>query len=268
MKKKNSDISIKKITGNVIISQGQKGGVTADEINLSEKKTEKKSFFQNKYVQLIGLISAILGTLSYFGFQPDPKNNIENQNTIKEMSIQDTIKTLKENLKRKNEKAPTIKNEYNISEKENPISVENITGDVVISQNQSGGQTAKTIINQIPEKRNILKKEDILKSYLEKAQPAECEIHILMNDLEAYDLAIQIKSVLDNAGWITGSVIKGLGGYYPPGITITRDKESNASNNLLEGLFLTGLKNVTGQQEFKGSKIAIYIGPNPDNYRQ
>jgi hypothetical protein len=268
MKKKNSDISIKKVTGNVIISQGQQGGVTAHEINPIEKKTEKKSFFQNKYVQLIGLVSAVLGTLSYFGFQPDTKNTINNQNTVKEMPIKDTIKTLKEKLKRKTEVKSNMNKDDDNTEKENPISVQNITGDVVISQNQSGGQTAKTIINQIPEKRNILEKEDILNSYLKKSQPVECDIHILMNDLEAYDLAIQIKAVLDNAGWKTGSIIKGLGGYYPPGITITRDKESNASDNLLEGLFLTGLKNVTGQQEFKGNKIAIYIGPNPDNYRQ
>ncbi len=267
MKKKKSDISINKITGNVIISQGQQGGITAHEINPIEKKAAKKSFFQNKYIQFIGLVSAVLGTLSYFGLQPETKNINANQNTIKEMSIKDTLKTLKGNFKRKTGIKSNMNQNGKNTEKVNPISVQNITGDVVISQNQSGGQTAKTIINQVPEKRNILGKEDILKKYLEKSQPNECDIHVLMNDLEAYDLATQIKTVLDNAGWKTGSIIKGLGGYYPPGITITRDKESNASENLLEGLFLTGLKNVIGQQEFKGNKIGIYIGPNPDNYR-
>lgn len=150
MKKKNSGISIKKVTGNVVISQGQHGGVTAHEINPIEKKTEKKSFFQNKYVQLIGLVSAVLGTLSYFGFQPDTKNNINNQNTVKEMPIKDTIKTLKEKFKRKTEIKPQMKKDNDNTEKENSISVKNITGDVVISQNQTGGITAHSInVNEI-----------------------------------------------------------------------------------------------------------------------
>jgi hypothetical protein len=87
-----------------------------------------------------------------------------------------------------------------------------------------------------------------------------------MNDLETADLAKELKEIMDEAGWTDGNVIKGLGGYYPAGITITRDKESEQSNNVLEGIFRTGFKNVTGQAEYKGDRIGIYIGPNPDNY--
>ena len=136
----------------------------------------------------------------------------------------------------------------------------------VISLNQSGGQTAKTIVNQRPSKRSFKPHKDLIKYWLNQSPPTAYEIHILMNDLETADLAKELKEIMDEAGWADGEIIKGLGGYYPAGITITRDKESIQSQNILEAIFRTGLKNVTGQAEFKGDKIRIYIGPNSDNY--
>jgi hypothetical protein len=157
------------------------------------------------------------------------------------------------------EEAASLEIEYGPNEKV----IDNTT---VISINQQGGQTAKTIVNLRAEKRDINNTGHIIKSYLDKVPPMECVIHVLMNDLEAFDLATQIKIILESSGWKCGNIIKGLGGYYPPGVTITRDKESTSSDNLLEGVFRTGLKNVTGQLKFKGDKIAIYVGPNPDKY--
>lgn len=136
----------------------------------------------------------------------------------------------------------------------------------VVSINQSGGQTAKTIINQKQIRRTFKPHKDLIKTWLKLTPPTAYAIQILMNDLEAFDLAKELKEIFDEAGWPDGNIIKGLGGYYPPGITITRDKESEQSNNILEVIYRTGLKNVTGQAAFKGDRIGIYIGPNPDNY--
>lgn len=136
----------------------------------------------------------------------------------------------------------------------------------VVSINQSGGQVARTIINQRPQKRSFTGQEELIGSFLRRVSPYPYEIHVLMNDIETADLARELKSIFDAAGWVDGKIVKGLGGYYPAGITVTRDKDSEAADTVLEALFRTGFKNVTGQAAVKGAAIGVYIGPNPDAY--
>jgi hypothetical protein len=151
------------------------------------------------------------------------------------------------------------------SEGSEGITVVDSPGAIVI-KNNIGGQVAHTIINQKPLKRTFKPHKDLITSFLSQTAPYPYVIHILMNDMETSDLAIELKAIFDDAGWTEGSIIKGMGGHYPAGITVTREKETVQSDNVLEAIFRTGLKNVTGEEKKDVGKIGIYIGPNPDNY--
>lgn len=157
MKKKDSKINIGNVSGNVVISQNQKGGLTTH--STSEKsKEQKKSFFNNKYVLSIGLIAAILGILGYFGLQPTSNINVTNPNdSVQQIKIPitNTIDTTKkENVEPKRDSILTnktsMKKNTDNANNEKPISIGDVTGDVVISQNQTGGITAHSVnVNQV-----------------------------------------------------------------------------------------------------------------------
>lgn len=99
---KNSNINIKKVSGNITISQNQKGGITSQGGNHQKPNKERPSFFTNKYVLLIGFISAVLGIFAYFGYQPSVNN--KNAETIKATDstkiIHDTTKNKSTTIKK------------------------------------------------------------------------------------------------------------------------------------------------------------------------
>ena len=97
MKKKNSDIYVKKVSGNIIISQGQKGGVTAHDNIIGNSKPKGISFFKKKYVIIIGLVGSVLTILAYFGLQPAFKKDKNILNHMIEIYKNDTAKTLNGN---------------------------------------------------------------------------------------------------------------------------------------------------------------------------
>jgi len=154
-KNKKHSISIKNVAGSVVSSNNQSGGTTAHSVNnnviSNTVSSKKESFFSKWYVQLFGFFSAVLTILAYFGYQPrtsthQPQRLNSKQNVVslhkpvtKLAITSDTIKKKKVN-------------------KNPPINLGNIRGDVVISQNQTGGITAHTV-NQygkpIPEARHI-----------------------------------------------------------------------------------------------------------------
>jgi hypothetical protein len=148
------------------------------------------------------------------------------------------------------------------SEEKSKINVINSPG-AIISQNQTGGQIAHKIINQKPDRRTFKPHRNLITSFLKKAPPCPFEIHILMNDLEVADLAKELIEIFDEAGWKDGFVVKGLGGYYPPGVTVTRDQESKQSDNILEAIFRTGFKNVTGAERKILAKSESISAPTP-----
>jgi hypothetical protein len=140
----------------------------------------------------------------------------------------------------------------------------NINADV-ISINQSGGQTAKTIVNHRPVRRTLSHAKNAIIAELRKCNPVELELHTLMNDIEAFELAKEIKEIFDTAGWTTNNIIQGLGGVYPPGFLVTREKPSRESEIITLVLYNSGLKGSL-MCEPRGVKHCIYIGPHPDNY--
>ena len=109
MSKKKSKIRIGNVKRDVIISQDQSGGTTAHETKTaSDKKTSKSKW---SIITVIVIIASIATILTYFGIRP-----------------------IKENEMPKDE--------------EDKISIGDVTGDVVISQDQSGGITAHKVIIQ------------------------------------------------------------------------------------------------------------------------
>jgi len=136
----------------------------------------------------------------------------------------------------------------------------------VISINQSGGQIAKTIINQKPDRRTISHARDMFIAELSKIYPIDYQIQVLMNDMEANSLAKEIKEIFNSAGWSHGDIISGMGGVYPPGITISRHVPCKESEVITE-LFLKAGLFCAIWPELRGSCLQIYIGPNPDVYR-
>ncbi len=110
MAKKKSKIRIGNVKGDVIISQDQSGGTTAHETRTATGKTPSK--FKLSIITVIFVVASIVTVLTYFGVKP-----------------------IKENKMPKDE--------------ENKISIGDVNGDVVISQDQSGGITAHTVnVNQ------------------------------------------------------------------------------------------------------------------------
>lgn len=152
-KKQNSKISIDNVSGDVVISKSQKGGITSHQTTVETKNKKNKTFFNNRYILLIGFIASTLTILAYFGLQPTKldKTEIKNvdriskldssKNIIDTITKKDTIKKFDKVMKRNEEK----------SKKEKPISIGDVAGDVVISQNQTGGITAHSVNINTPQ---------------------------------------------------------------------------------------------------------------------
>lgn len=73
-KRSGSNINIRKVVGNVVMSDKQSGGVTMHQQTASPSSRKKKPFYE-KILFWIGVISAVLTILAYFGLQPKPKEN-------------------------------------------------------------------------------------------------------------------------------------------------------------------------------------------------
>jgi hypothetical protein len=71
-KDKKHTIKIKNVLGNVVSSNNQSSGTTAHAVEnhglSNTAQVKKESFFSKWYVQLIGLISAIVTILAYLGY--------------------------------------------------------------------------------------------------------------------------------------------------------------------------------------------------------
>lgn len=142
------------------------------------------------------------------------------------------------------------------------------SGDIVVSQYQSGGQTAKSIYNynERPTARTIKDHRDQIIQELKKVEPIDYQIEVLTGDWEAINLATEIKSAFDSAGWNKGSEIRrGIGGTYPPGFAVAYDKPTKQSEIITVALVNAGLYGGI-YPDFKQEKLKIFIGPNPDTY--
>ena len=107
---KKSKIHIGNVKGDVVISQDQTGGTTSHKIGADANKNSKSKWVI--IITAISVVGTILGILAYFGIKP-----------------------IEENEMAKDEKEK--------------VTIGDVKGDVVISQDQSGGITAHTVnVNQ------------------------------------------------------------------------------------------------------------------------
>lgn len=229
-KRKNPQIKIGDVSGDVVISQDQQGGITSHSSSTEIVNQKKKTFFNNKIVRIIGLTAAILGILAYFGIQPSGSSNTELQNEYKiqkdnnPLAIVDTIfkkdTTIQANsIMKKNE---------NKTEKEKPIIIGDVSGDAVISQNQSGGITAHTV--NVNTDRNISQTVSDEISRVLKSSNCQITIGALGMGGETDKFANQLLKAAQNSGCVTSGVNHGIGFQVFNGLQI----QVSQTNPLLE----------------------------------
>lgn len=132
---------------------------------------------------------------------------------------------------------------------------------IVLSLNQSGGQTAHTIINEGMPQRTIRDAREILVSKLKQYPSQNYQIHLSSGDQEIENLAREIDTALKEAGWTQKGFIYRLVGFYPPGITIEIREVNEVFQFLADILQAAGLK-VHGNKTPNSQELRIYIGPN------
>ncbi|HZY36731.1 MAG TPA: hypothetical protein VFE53_08795 [Mucilaginibacter sp.] len=235
-KKNSSNININNVKGNVVVSNNQSGGITANGHNIIPPSAKRKPFYNN-VILWVGLIGSILTILAYFGLQPKSKENknlglpaiSRKLNTtsiphpVKSVTLFDTIKPKKHHLRKK-----IMENKGEKDTNKKPIYVDNVKGDVVISQNQSGGITAHTV--NINEEKVFNQADRInLLNFIETVKKKynfnpTCFTISMVNNSNGNKIASQIETVLKEQGY----TMKGDYGYmmrYPPvrGIIIDKD---------------------------------------------
>lgn len=174
MKNKKSNINIKNVMGDVVISQDQKGGSTFS--GNKRAKPIKKEISKIKLSVIIVTIASTLSILTYFGIQPGNKSpvkekpatisatessdSIDSNNTKSEEATTNKTESKNQSISGEENKMTEHKDKVDIesdpNNPENTISTGDVEGNVVISQNQSGGQIANTINNYGPLKRTII----------------------------------------------------------------------------------------------------------------
>jgi ATP-dependent protease HslVU (ClpYQ) ATPase subunit len=137
----------------------------------------------------------------------------------------------------------------------------------VISNYQSGGQTAHTIINHKSNRRKVDNgfEKKIIKEL--KTHPSQnFEIMLMNGDSEANDIANQIKDILEKSGWTIKGFIFNLAGSYKPGIEIAVGKNVSEAEQQIANLFNSAGLKVTANKYDNVKNVKIIVGPNPDNY--
>ena len=166
MTKKKSKIHIGDVKGDVIISQDQSGGTTAHESRTTNDKKPTKSKYS--IITIISIAMLILAILTYLDVKP-----------------------IKENKMPKDE--------------EDKISIGDVNGEVVISQNQSGGITAGYVnfgpINVSQQVRHLdsAQIEEIKKNIPDDTKK-KIVICCPIGDSEAHEFASEIKKHLESRG--------------------------------------------------------------------
>ncbi len=175
---------------------------------------------------------------------------------------------------------------FYLKSNEPKISIENVNGDVVLSQNQSGGITAHTVtINDKTKKRSINKSIDVIVNELKKYPIAAYRLHYSSSDPEATDLANDIDEILKKANWQRIDPIQRIAGpSLPKGVTIFMLKKAEPmvtlnnqlwtalNNKGVEGQILQDIDNIFKIHgwppvELPNGRdgVVIFIGPNQED---
>lgn len=138
-------IKIGNVKGGLVISKGQSGGTTAHTIN-PLPQSPKKTFWKTFWIFISG-VASIVTIFAYFNIYPfhKPKEKLP-------LPVTKVIPKI-EQEKPKIKKQPQTMSENH--KKENPIQFGDVTGDVIISQNQTGGITAHTVYVNKPLPREL-----------------------------------------------------------------------------------------------------------------
>ena len=165
------------------------------------------------------------------------------------------------------------------------IKIKNVTGDVVVSQNQTGGITAHTVNINKAQKRSIANSIGEISHVLKQYPIAAYRLEYSSSDPENNSLALEIDKLLIGLKWQRfDPVMRIAGPQHTPGITIYMLKQAEPMITLANQLWIAlGSKGVEGQivtdldNIFKihgwppkeipldRNGVVIIIGPNPEN---
>lgn len=130
----------------------------------------------------------------------------------------------------------------------------------ITSINQSGGQTAHTIINAKKPQRTIVNVQKELTKKL-KLFPQDYEIKLSNGDSEIKNFANEIKKMFNDAGWNNISFEYNLAGFYPNGITVGVKEPREIAQFIANAFGSAGLR-VSYERVPKAEVLTIFIGPN------
>lgn len=148
-----------------------------------------------------------------------------------------------------------------------PNDLEKATKNIVISINQSGGQTAHTIVNERPSKREISAgNQKRIIDELKKLPPSSFKIWLANGDPEADYISNQIKEVLIQAGWKEKGFVYKLAGSYKEGVEIAISNDLTPEKQLLANLLSTAGLDIRANKYNDIVETTIIVGPNPKNY--
>ena len=203
-KEKSSNINIKGVKGNVVISQNQSGGITNHHHETPPTQPNKKTLLK-KILYWVGAVSAILTILGYLGIQIKSKENkkpiITSHTKPKIDSVTRPAKSLTL-LDTTRHKIHRLKRKKMLNNDNKPLSVKNVQGDVVISQNQTGGITAHTVVQNYgppqPEPRHLTPQDEQNLNGLDKYH--QLSVMISMANHEANSFGGEIINYLKSRG--------------------------------------------------------------------
>ena len=159
-------IHIKKVQGDVVISQNQTDGVTAHKVGTDDESPSKRSILK-RFGWWIASVASLVTIMGYLGLSPKQKEKSMDQKSA-----------------------------------QSPISFRDVSGDVVISQNQSGGQVAHTINNFGPHKRTVdSNMRNKILNVLAQSKPGRIGFASTQGDVEAHEFKQQIMEVFRSADW-------------------------------------------------------------------
>jgi hypothetical protein len=270
MAKKKKEIKIKNVSGNVTISKGQQGGITASNVSTPEPDKKRPKTWSLEII-LTG-IGTLIAVLTYFGFQ---KDFFKKEPQPVQQSAVDSSKVIPFNIDSIKKATPildtVIKNKpTTMSDKkkkpEQPIKVENVKGDVVISQNQTGGITAHTVNVGVGYRHLNAETHSQFISALSVEPKEKIVLKALMFDVETQNLCAEIHEVFKKTGWtIRGPIWEGNpNGPRDKVYFVAPDAKAQNTNSVLIYNWLINNK-LNMQPELRGDSVdefIIYVGSN------
>jgi hypothetical protein len=136
-----------------------------------------------------------------------------------------------------------------------------IHGSVIFSHGQMGGQIAHSIVNAAPPPRLLGEPAvEALIAALQRQPPIEAEIKAVVGNEENTELADQLKSIVEAAGWTVGRVRHGIARPVQHGIVINTPTAIPALQTFGDFLLQAGIQ-VKGVLDEDITVVTILVGP-------